>query len=102
MKRFVHLGVNPVGAVAARAGTGWPPGFNLALQAYLTQLGCDWYRYAAQNYVIWTDLNLDEVAQGIAALPGFQFVYVLLTEFTPAQCSGWMPQPFWSWLARPR
>jgi hypothetical protein len=103
MMRFVHLGINPVGAIAGQPNAQWPPNLNAVLENYLNAAaGWDWFRYGAQNYVLWTDANLNDLARGIAALPGFQIVYVLVTEFTLSQCSGWEPQPFWQWLQQSR
>jgi hypothetical protein len=104
MRRFVHIGINPVGAVAGQPNAAWPPNFYPLLENYLSRLVTDndWYRYASQNYVLWTDADVTEVARGVAALAGFQNIYVLVTEFTPAQCSGWMPLMFWNWLRKKR
>ena len=103
MRRFVHLGINPLGVMAG-VSDAWPPNFHAVLQSYLTQVVADgdWIRYADQNYVLWTDADLTDLARGIAALTGFQIVYVFVTEFTLSQCSGWMPPTFWQWLRRPR
>jgi hypothetical protein len=104
MRRFVHLGINPVGAVAGQPNPASPHNFYPLLENYLNQLvvNGDWYRYASQNYVLWTDADLADVARGVAGLTGFQNVYILVTEFTQAQCSGWMPRMFWDWLRKPR
>jgi hypothetical protein len=103
--RFVHLGLNPVGAAAHISGTEWPADFNGILQRHLDRVATDWYRYASQNYVLWTTIGLDELARSISALPGFQNVYVFATEFAPPEgvsFNGWMPPKFWQWVRKPR
>ncbi len=104
MRRLVHLGVNPLGAVANVPGSGNPPNFTGSLESYIGLFATDWYRYGVQNYVIWTDADLTQLALGIQALPGFQQVYLLLTEFNPnvPACDGVMPADFWKWLHKPR
>lgn len=99
--RFVHLGVNPVGAISEQPLARIPENFNGLLEGYLGQISGDWYRYASQNYVLWTDRDLTQIAMEIARLPGFQVVYVFVTEIPAVQlslCSGWMPEQFWNWL----
>lgn len=103
--RFVHLGVNPVGAVAHIPATQWPSDFYGTLQRHLDLVSTDWYRYDGQNYVLWTTIGLDQLVRGISALPGFQSVYVLATEFAPPEgtsFNGWMPAKFWQWVRKPR
>jgi hypothetical protein len=101
--RFVHLGINPVGALAAQVGTQPPANYQLVLEQFLNlSVSGDWFRYASQNYVIWTNADLQQLATAIAGLPGFQIVYVFATEFTLAQQKGWMPEGFWQWLVKPR
>lgn len=97
MKRYVHLGVNPLGC-----GTVFtrPLHWNERLEALLVKHG-DWYRYAGQNYVIYTDSDLFYLSNEIKAIPGFQSVYILLAEmsgFDPVRCNGWMDPKFWEWL----
>jgi hypothetical protein len=90
MRRYVHLGINPSGVAT--------PG--PVLESLLIQYG-DFYRYAVQNYVLFTDANLAYLSNQIRALPGFQSVYVLLVElpgFDPLRCNGWMDPRFWKWL----
>jgi hypothetical protein len=96
MRRYVHLGINPTGGVKG------PPPLNWTnrLEALLPQYG-DFYRYAQQNYVIFTDVDLAFLSNQIRALPGFQGVFVLLVEmpgFDPYMCNGWMDPRFWEWL----
>ena len=104
--RYVHVGINPVGAIAAQAGASNPPGYPGSLQTYFASFGADWYRYGAQNFVLWTAMDLTALASGIAQLPGYGNVYVLMTEMAvPANfqlTNGWMPQAFWEWLHKSR
>jgi hypothetical protein len=97
MPRYVHLGINPLGA--ATPGDE-PRNWTSALESVLTQYG-DMYRYAAQNYVLFTDADLAHLSTQIRALPGFQAVYILLVELPgldPLKCNGWMDPRFWKWL----
>lgn len=102
--RFVHIGINPVGAVARQnPQSPWPTDFNRRLESYLSNYSRDWYRYGSQNYVIWTNADLAQLSAGIAALPGFQSVYVFATEINMfGGYNGWMPQAFWDWLKQYR
>jgi hypothetical protein len=100
-RRFVHLGFNPVGSS--------PPSFfsdnqrmREAIESYLHQNAGDWYRYAAQNYVVWTHEGLSEFASNLRQQPGLQNIYLFVTEFSPVGANGWMPQAFWDWLFKPR
>jgi hypothetical protein len=104
MRRLVHLGINPLGSVASVPGSVNPPNFTQALETYIGRFAPDWFRYGAQNYVLWTDADLTHLATGIQALPGFQHVYLLLTEFNPRlpACDGMMSAAFWQWLYKPR
>ncbi len=104
-RRFVHLGINPVGAFRpGQMAATYPPGHPAPLQNYLTSLGGDWYRYASQNYVLWTSVDLATLVSQIAALSGYQSVYVLATEMAPigGSSNGWMPPEFWQWMRKPR
>jgi hypothetical protein len=97
MRRYVHLGINPIGAGNLLTQ---PINWNWTLEALLSQRA-DWYRYANQNYVLFTDADLPYLANEIRALPGFQSVYILLAELAgldAANCNGWMDPKFWEWL----
>jgi len=104
--RYVHLDINPVGAIAGALWATLPPGHPELLEKYLSTVSNnDWYRYGAQNYVVWTAMELSELATQIAHLPGYANVYVLLTEVAnpgPMGSNGWMPVQFWNWLNKPR
>ena len=103
--RFVHLGFNPLGAIAGQPSAAAPPNYHVALEYYLSHVCGDWYRYGSQNYVLWTAQELSDLATQIALLPGYSNFYVLLTEMSgpaPAQSNGWMPQRFWDWLNQTR
>ena len=102
--RFVHIGLNPVGAVATQdPPPTWPANFNRSLEAFLSRYSRDWYRYGSQNYIIWTNADLAQLSAGITAIPGFQNVYVLATEVNLfGGYNGWMPQQFWEWLKKYR
>jgi hypothetical protein len=93
IRRYVHLGINP-------RGGGRPGNWNRALEALLLQHG-DWFRYANQNYVVFTDADLRYLSDRIRSLPGFQATYILLTELSAVDhlhCNGWMDPKFWQWL----
>ncbi len=97
MPRLVHLGINPIGS-----GTVWnqPKDVNATLERLLSKHG-DWYRYAAQNYVLFTDANLTSLATEIRTLPGFQHSYCLLVEignWDPNHLNGWIDPKFWQWI----
>jgi len=94
-RRFVHVGVNPRDTLV---------GWNQVIENYLNNIAGDWYRYAAQNYVVWTDVDLGILSKGITGQPGLGSLYVLATEFTigPAGCNGMMPKQFWDWLHQNR
>jgi len=98
MVRYVHLGLNPVGAGSSLTQ---PQNMNRTLEPLLSQRG-DWYRYASQNYVLYTAADLAHLANEINALPGFHLVFILLTEIPGLdplrQCNGWMDPKFWQWM----
>lgn len=100
MNRFIHLGINPVG----NSGIAPPANYNAILEAYLNQVCPDWFRYASQNYVIWTNLDMQSLAGRILELPGLQNMYVFATVFTSGALSsnGLMPKQFWDWLHKVR
>jgi hypothetical protein len=103
--RYVHLGINPMGAIAGQPSAAPPAGYPEVLQQYLNSVADDWYRYGSQNYVLWTNLDLSDLATQIVRLPGYASVYVLAIEIAdpaPAGSNGWMPQQFWNWLRKPR
>jgi hypothetical protein len=104
--RFVHLGINPVGAVAhMQPPAAWPENFYARLEYCFTTHSIDWYRFGSQNYVLLTSIGLAELGRLISGLPAFENVYVLLTEMSniqPPSCNGWMPQQFWQWLFKAR
>lgn len=104
-KRFVHLGINPLGSNAINPGSTAPVKYAEILQSFFGNRGIDWYRYASQNWVLWTDADLTELSMSIQGLPGFKEVYVLATEVggtTPLTLQGLMPQVFWNWIYKPR
>jgi hypothetical protein len=93
-RRFVHLGVNP------RVGFVLP--IRAKIETYLSGAVEDWYRFGAQNYVLWTNRGLVEIAQGLTSQPGLGDYYVFLTEFSAADSNGMMPKEFWDWLYKAR
>jgi hypothetical protein len=100
VRRYVHLGVNPYGATAGMDSPSLPVNFFSRLERFLTQ-HADWYRYASQNYVLYTDDDLTQLAEAIKALPGFENVYLLFTEITDTSfqgCQGIMVPKFWRWI----
>ena len=97
MRRYVHLGINPIGGGSILTQ---PFNWNRPLETLLVQHG-DWFRYANQNYVLFTDADLTYLSNEIKALPGFHSVFILLAEisgFDPIRCNGWMDPKFWEWL----
>ena len=99
-RRFVHVGLNfrrilPAPAVKT---------IHNCVQAYLDTLGGDWYRYAAQNYVVWTEKDPASLSREITQQPGLTNIYVLATEFNPSPytANGMMPKVFWDWLHKQR
>jgi hypothetical protein len=91
--RCVHLGFNPKGSGDVSY---LQFNFNSHLEAHLTQTA-DWYRYGSQNYVVYTNATLDQLVIGIRTLPGFQNIYLFISELD-ARYWGWMPPAFWTWL----
>jgi hypothetical protein len=94
--RFVHVGINPKGAGIETLVP------NAAIEAYLTANVPDWFRYAAQNYVLWTNLPVADVARQITNIGGLSQMYVFAVEFHATNQNGMMPQNFWNWLYKPR
>lgn len=96
-RRFLHIGINPRQPMI----TGQ---IHASIQQFLNQVDGDWYRYASQNYVVWTNWAIADVAAGITRMPGLQNLYLLATEFQPLihTCNGMMPQEFWQWLYKTR
>lgn len=90
--RLVHLGFNPQKTLAILV--------RKPIEDYLTGLGGNWYRYAPQSYVIWTNKELAALTREITSIPGCNSLYVLATAFTHdlENCNGMMPKPFWEWL----
>jgi hypothetical protein len=101
---MVHLGINPIGALATVPGARPPANFWAVLEGYISRVSTDWFRFGSQNYVLWTEVDLAELGSAVKALPGFQNVYILATEFDPAahKCNGMMTADFWNWLQRQR
>jgi hypothetical protein len=93
---FFHIGLKPP------PGTIFLVGIQKSLEAYLTSLNGDWFRYAAQNYVVWTNLDASELAQGIRGTNGLENLAMLITPFSPERANGFMPQEFWTWLNKAR
>src|SRR4051812_39701620 len=94
--RFVHLGMNPGVLIF---------GLHTAVEQHLSSLpNTDWYRYAGQNYVVWTNLPLMDLVQGFQQHPTLKNVSVLATEFSSVVGSyaGFMPKEFWDWFNKPR
>ncbi len=92
--RFVHLGLNP--------RTLLPRDTHNKIENYLNAVAIDWYRYAAQNYVLWTNKDLASLTRELTQLPDLQNFYFLATEFSRPQANGMMPQVFWEWLSKVR
>lgn len=100
-RRFVHLGFNPLGSS--------PPSvpynvqlMQVAIENYLRQSASDWYRYGAQNYVVWTHEHVTELTTNLRQQPGLARIYIFATDFSPATANGWMPHAFWDWLYKAR
>ncbi|HXM62960.1 MAG TPA: hypothetical protein VN950_19010 [Terriglobales bacterium] len=103
--RFVHLGINPVGAIASQPAPAPPDNLYARLEGLFDTHALDWYRYGSQNYLLFTSISLEDLTGMIVRMPGFQNVYLLLTETPEIQalrCNGWMPMDFWQWLFKPR
>jgi hypothetical protein len=91
--RMVHVGFNPRASVAellTKAHT--------TIETYLTSLQGNWFRYGAQNYVVWTNKDLTELSKDIVALSGLNDFYVFVIEFDRGNYSGLMPIQFWDWI----
>jgi hypothetical protein len=93
--RFVHIGINPFVATI-------PTETRVVIEEFLSRISFDWYRYAAQNYVILTNWRVEEIAAKIGETPVLQNLYILATDFEPSGCNGWMPRVFWEWLYQSR
>ncbi len=93
---FVHLGFNPGRVLSLNV--------NKQIENYLDSVADDWYRYAAQNYVVWTNKDVTSLSKELTQQAGLESLYVLATEFSraPAHCNGMMPKKFWDWLNKPR
>ncbi len=91
-KKLLHLGVN-TRAASHRA-------VHPVLEAYLNTLSGDWYRFGAQNYIVWTDKGPLEISREIIALPKFADFYIFATPFSFASCNGMMPKEFWEWITK--
>lgn len=94
IKRFVHLGINPRALVFAIA-------VNSNVEAFLNKNAADWYRYGTQNYVVWTDIALADLADAIRKLPNMANSYVFASEMSEER-DGMMPKEFWEWLNKLR
>jgi hypothetical protein len=92
---YYHMGIKPQIPLFFR-------GIQKALEDYLSTLKGDWFRYAAQNYVIWTSLSPVELANGVRAQKGLENLVMLITPFQPSWVGGYMPQEFWNWLQKQR
>ena len=93
---FYHMGIKP---------ESFPWSLNETqknLDAYLTSLNGDWIRYAPQNYVVWTNLEPLELANGIRAAQGLRNLVMLITPFQADWANGYMPPEFWQWLKKIR
>jgi hypothetical protein len=86
----VHLGINPQGALPAPV-----PNLNVVIEEYLNSAVVDWFRYSAQTYVLWTNVDLVELCEGIKSQLDQPGIYILTAEFTHGGCNGWMPVQFW-------
>lgn len=95
--RYVHLGFNPTGS--SKEFRNLP---HAAIEAHLNVVALDWYRYASQNYVVFTNAHLAELVTGIRSIPGLEHVYSFATEFHPSGANGIMTRKFWDWLNKPR
>jgi len=75
---------------------------NQTFESYLNTLNGDWFRYAAQNYVVWTHLSGKALADGAIKTKGLENLIILVSPFSPETLYGYMPQEFWNWFAKPR
>jgi hypothetical protein len=91
--RLVHIGYNPRSIL--------PLGLHPAIENYLNLCAIDWYRYAAQNYVLLTNLSCKDVTAGLLKIPGFRDIYFLVTEME-GDVWGCMPKEFWDWIEKYR
>jgi hypothetical protein len=96
LPRFVHMGLNP------RNLGSFDVSVNKKIESYLDIVADDWYRYGAQNYVLWTNKELASLSWELTQQPGLEKLYVLTTEFSRAQINGMMTPQFWEWFTKPR
>jgi hypothetical protein len=75
---------------------------NQTFEAYLNTLKGDWFRYGGQNYIVWTHVTAQELAEGARNTKGLENLIILVTPFVREMLYGYMPQDFWNWLAKPR
>ncbi|HKW18261.1 MAG TPA: hypothetical protein VJO35_12205 [Terriglobales bacterium] len=94
MQRLVHVGINP--------NVIFPATRREAIEKYFNTVATDWFRYGSQNYVLYTNAELDALTQGLTQLPGMQGAFVFATEISPFALGGMMPSQFWDWLNKPR
>jgi hypothetical protein len=93
-QRFVHIGINPnVLFPASRRGV---------IEKFFNTVATDWFRYGSQNYVLWTNADLEALTQGVTRLQGMERAFVLATEVTPFALGGMMPSQFWDWFHKLR
>jgi hypothetical protein len=92
---FYHMGIKPPIPLFVF-------GVQNQLETYLNTLNGDWFRYAQQNYVVWTNLTPIGLADGIRKTKGLENLIMLITPFQSDWANGYMPQEFWNWLRKVR
>jgi hypothetical protein len=92
---FYHVGIKPSCPLFVF-------GLQNQLETYLNTLNGDWFRYAPQNYLIWTNFTSLGLAAGIRNTKGLENLIMLITSFQTDWANGYMPQEFWNWLRKAR
>lgn len=89
--RFVHVGYNPRAIL--------PIGVQPAIEECFGRNSSDWFRYSAQNYLLWSNVSCKEIVDSIINIPGLVGLYVFACDVTP-QSYGYMPKEFWDWVKK--
>lgn len=102
--RFLHFGFNPHRRSVVPEKRMSMSDFQKGIEAYFDKTCEDWYRYGAQNYVVYTDVAAKDLANGLKAVQGFEQIACFATSFDPSDedANGLMIQDFWDWLWKSR
>jgi hypothetical protein len=58
----------------------------------------EWLHYEGHCWVLHSGESLQQIRDRIRRVPGLDTANILISEFRPTTCDGWLPEWCWKWI----